>query len=878
MLPQTTVAPTDPGIDLTELRLALRRRGYRPVPVSSAHLAIKSAGKRPLMRGWETLCADAGEDEIRRWARAQRNCTNTGLLCGDIVGVDIDVPLAGPAAAIEALARDMLGDTQLKRIGRAPKLLLVLRAERPFDKLQTPELLVPDGTALRVEVLARGQQFVGFGAHPDTGADYHWPGHSPLDVPAAALPVVDRERCAAFVTQAEAALRGMGAQSRSECREKERIGRQAVGRAATQTDTGPPERDLIADALAHIPNDDLPYDDWVRVGFALYHGLGADGCDLWTRWSAQSAKNDPVVTAEKWPGFAEGRSITVNTLFWLARQHGWNRAGGRRRRTAPRADADDTRPASSGGRPTIRVRGGALPLVVDDAERALLAARLPLYQRGSMVVRSAISTITTADGRKIPAPRLVAVTRHHIAEAMTVAAAWERFDQRAGEWLATDCPLRIADTYLARDGLWRLPVLTGMIGCPTLRADGSILERPGYDTVTGLLFDPQGAAFFPMIDRPDRDQALAALSYLRALIGTFPFVGDADRAVALSAILTALIRCSLSAAPLHGFSAPTAGTGKSLLVDIAGMIATGRPVSVIAQGKTEEEMEKRLGAALIAGDPLISIDNCATGLGGELLCQTLTQPMLKVRILGRSVNAEVPTVATVFATGNNLAVVGDMSRRTIRCSLDAGVERPELREFARDPVATVAASRADYVSAALTLLRAYHVAGQPQQTTPLGSFTDWSRRVRDALIWLGEADPCATMEAVRDADPRLESLNTVVAQWSAHLGNRRVSVKEAIDVAADQRAAGFYSGRMEFVNPEFREALLTVAGDGGAISGRRLGKWLAAHQGRIVHGMKFQPDGVVAGIARWRLTRVGEDARIPDSPPPDNVVALSAGA
>lgn len=120
MSAQATVAPTDPGAALTELRLALRRHGYRPVPVSGSHLAIKSAGKRPLMRGWETLCADAGEDEIRRWTRDQRNCTNTGLLCGDIVGVDIDVPLAEPAAAIEALARDMLGDTPLKRIGRAP--------------------------------------------------------------------------------------------------------------------------------------------------------------------------------------------------------------------------------------------------------------------------------------------------------------------------------------------------------------------------------------------------------------------------------------------------------------------------------------------------------------------------------------------------------------------------------------------------------------------------------------------------------------------------------------------------------------------------------------------------------------------------------------
>src|SRR5690606_12107681 len=128
---------------------------------------------------------------------------------------------------------------------------------------------------------------------------------------------------------------------------------------------------------------------------------------------------------------------------------------------------------------------------------------------------------------------------------------------------------RLAETYLAREGQWRLPVLTGIINAPTLREDGSILDQPGYDAQTGLLFDPQGERF-PLLPRePDRDTALRALAFLRDLIGSFPFVTLADRSVALSAILTTLIRRSLPTAPLHGFNAPTAGTGKSMLVDIA---------------------------------------------------------------------------------------------------------------------------------------------------------------------------------------------------------------------------------------------------------------------------------------------------------------------
>ena len=48
-----------------------------------------------------------------------------------------------------------------------------------------------------------------------------------------------------------------------------------------------------------------------------------------------------------------------------------------------------------------------------------------------------------------------------MAEAFTRAANWKRFDKREGEWLSTDCPHRIAETFLAREGQWRLPVLTG---------------------------------------------------------------------------------------------------------------------------------------------------------------------------------------------------------------------------------------------------------------------------------------------------------------------------------------------------------------------------------------------------------------------------------
>ena len=53
----------------------------------------------------------------------------------------------------------------------------------------------------------------------------------------------------------------------------------------------------------------------------------------------------------------------------------------------------------------------------------------------------------------------------------------------------------------------------------------------------------------------------------------------------------------------------------------AAILATGRRMPVISPGQTEEELEKRLGAALLAGDIAISLDNCEQQLESVFLCQ-----------------------------------------------------------------------------------------------------------------------------------------------------------------------------------------------------------------------------------------------------------------
>jgi putative DNA primase/helicase len=336
--------------------------------------------------------------------------------------------------------------------------------------------------------------------------------------------------------------------------------------------------------------------------------------------------------------------------------------------------------------------------------------------------------------------------------------------------------------------------------------------------------------------QPSKADATDALALLEQLLDGFPFVSPAARAVALSGILTMLDRRSMTAAPLHAFTSPTAGTGKSLLVDLVATLATRRPMPVISQGGhgNEEELEKRLSAALLAGDAAIAIDNCEHPLQSTFLCQALTQQSLNIRVLGVSKNIETPVNAAIYATGNNLTIVGDLTRRTLICDLDAHCERPELRTFADNVLHTALAERGRLVTAALTVLRAWHVANEKIDVRPLGSFENWSRRIREPLIWLGCADPCETIAKVREDDPRRSSLLTVITQWREVLGiNSTHSIREIVTAAIN--------------HADFHNALVAVAavrGSNNMVSNDRLGRWLKANEGKIVNEMSLVRDGI----------------------------------
>src|SRR5262249_16606419 len=155
----------------------------------------------------------------------------------------------------------------------------------------------------------------------------------------------------------------------------------------------------------------------------------------------------------------------------------------------------------------------------------------------------------------------VAVTQPYMVDLLCKAAKWQRYDRRLKRNVRINPPDNIASVILHRCGEWKFNEVVGVITTPTLRPDGSLLVQPGYDPITRMIL--MGPPPMPAVaERPTRDNAMAALSLLDGLLDEFPFADTASRSVALSALITPVVRGAFTVAPMHAACAPVAGSGK----------------------------------------------------------------------------------------------------------------------------------------------------------------------------------------------------------------------------------------------------------------------------------------------------------------------------
>lgn len=527
-------------------------------------------------------------------------------------------------------------------------------------------------------------------------------------------------------------------------------------------------------------------------------------------------------------------------------------------------------------RPEIQIIAGKIDQAIDAAEKALIDSGEEIFVLGSDYL---VRPIKQAPGKNYGGDRpegqtvWAPVTVSFLVYLLTQKINFQKFDQRVEGWIPCNCPKNLAEGLISKIGLWSFSVAVGLIHCPGIRWDGSLMVKPGYDPQTGIFAAPNGH-FPPVKENPTKEDAEAALKRLREAIQTFPFDGPVSESVALAGMITAVIRPMLNLSPLFLISASAPGSGKSMLVDGFCILATGFPAAVSGGDESPEESKAHLDSLLLQGSNFIALDNLEQTLKGVRLTQLLSSERVSVRVKGFSKEIPVAHSAMVFATGNNASVGGDLPRRTLYCYIDAKAERPEAREFDESFQSFCLRNRGELVNAALTIMRAYVVAGRPKQKIPaLGGFDMFSAWVRSPLVWLEMEDPLKSQEAIREADVSLSNLTSVFEAWREAFGDRPQTTKAGCRAALDKKSAG---------DDSLYDALENVCFDNktGGLNTKRLGAYFRRYRKRIINGLQLVAAGTEQRAALWAVVDrtatdgLSEDQTSPDeSPRPDQVPA-----
>jgi len=528
-------------------------------------------------------------------------------------------------------------------------------------------------------------------------------------------------------------------------------------------------------------------------------------------------------------GGVGGKKLVGRARKWLARN-------------APTTDAKDR----------VRIVVGFDELEIADQMIPALASLPNVYTRAwslVQILRDPIERTEEGVSRKPNAPRISAMSKPRTRGLVSHNCVFHKWKTTKDGSTLVQCPVPddpIAELHCR--GEWPgIRALESIAECPVLRPDGSVLDVPGYDQSTGILYEPN-VEFPPIPPEPTLDDARKAIEALYDIVQDFPFTNPEHLSSWMALLLTPFARPAIDGCvPLGLLDKNAHRVGATKLADLIGRIYSGRPLPRMMQAD-EAEMRKRLLSLAMSGDPVVLLDNVRDTLDSPVLAGTLTSQMIQDRRLGVSEMVAMPMRALWLVSANNLTLSNELVGRTLHIRLETPLEKPENRKgFRYDPLEThVQEQRPALVVAAITILRAYFHAGCPDQNlTPWGSFEDWSRVVRGALVWAGMSDPLGgRAELVDSGDSELGVLERVLIAWEK-LG-KPVLVSELlteIHMAA-------------FAHTELREALAELcACSADKLTARSVGAQLKKYKRRNVGGRCFDHKPKVGGGTPWFVRR-----------------------
>lgn len=159
-----------------DIGLHLFKNGFEVMPVK---------GKAPNILNWQNISIN--EQQVKNWSSSEMGKCNIGIRTGQgpiaVYGIDLDIYDEKVVKKVSEAFQKSFGTTLL-RTGQEPKQLLIYRGKAGHTKMSvTWDGATIEGSPTKngkprnsgIEILGLGQQFVGYGIHPETNKPYQWP-------------------------------------------------------------------------------------------------------------------------------------------------------------------------------------------------------------------------------------------------------------------------------------------------------------------------------------------------------------------------------------------------------------------------------------------------------------------------------------------------------------------------------------------------------------------------------------------------------------------------------------------------------------------------------------------------------------------------------
>lgn len=480
--------------------------------------------------------------------------------------------------------------------------------------------------------------------------------------------------------------------------------------------------------------------------------------------------------------------------------------------------------------------------VVIEQTMAVAATHEKLYQKSGKLV-----CVESEDNGRV---KLITVSASRMQEMLSECSRWLKPSKKDKDYTQVDPPEKLAEAMVNRGSWEHIRPLRSVTAFPILSPRGALYAQKGYASEVKAFYAGNCAVDVPQA--PTRDDAEQAINILFDIVCDFPFADAAHRSAWLAALLSVLSRFAHDGnIPLVVIQANTARAGKTKLVEIISHIVNGKAANATTQPKNEEEERKRITSTLLGGPSLVLIDNVVATFGGQNINALITSRDYGDRNLGKLELLELENTATWFVTANNVMLAPDTAQRSLHIRLQSDHEKPQDRDGFKYPslIETVKERRAELLGAALTILKAYIVAGKPDMALkPWGSFEEWSRLVRGAIVWCGLPDPALTRVELEDeCDAQAPLEHGLVEGWGELLDvvgkPEGITAKEALDFLADKN---------DGCCSTLREALATIAVHGKELpTVNKLGASLRKFKNLNRGGKMLKDEGSEKFAKRW---------------------------